>query len=131
MSNLAIQQYKKQSVQSMTQGQQLVMLFDEAIKNLNYATCMLNDHNFQAFEKCTQKCKDIFNYLSNALDRQYPLSHNLYQMYLFFNQEIIRSEIKRDAEGIKQIIPIVRDLRDTWVEADKLTHREKASSGQL
>lgn len=118
----AVEQYKTQTINSMTNGELLILLFDEVIKNLKIACMMLEERNYATSEKCTQKAKDIFNYLSVILDRQYPLSQELYQMYSFFNQKIISAEIKQDSETLKEITPLIEDMRETWAEANRLTH---------
>lgn len=118
----AVQQYKTQTINSMTNGELLILLFDEVIKNLKIACTMLREQNYETSEKCTKKCKDIINYLINILDRQYPLSQDLYQIYSFFNQKIIAAEIKRDPESLEEITPLIEDMRQTWAEANRLTH---------
>lgn len=126
MAYSAVQQYKEQAIQSMTGGELLILLYDEVIKNLNFAKLMLEQKNYATFEKCTEKSKNIIRYLINILDRRIEISKNLYQMYFFFNQEIIRAEIKREAGIIEPLIPLVEDLRQTWVEANRLVQIQKS-----
>jgi flagellar protein FliS len=118
----AVQQYKAQTINSMTSGELLILLFDEVIKHLKIACTMLQEKNYETSEKCTQKAKEIINYLINILDRQYPLSQELYQMYSFFNEKIISAEIKQDPKTLEEIIPLIEDMRQTWAEANRLTH---------
>ena len=127
MQNDSIYQYKQQTVYTMSKGEQLVLLFDEALKNLRYGSVMLSEKNYPAASKCTQKSKRIFSYLSSVLDGSYSVSADLYKLYYFINQEIIRAEIRRDASVLNSIIPLVETMRDTWAEAEKLSHIHKAS----
>ena len=120
-----IMHYKEQSITTMSKGEQLVMLFNEALKNLHYGSMMLKDKNYAAAEKCTSKCKNIFNYLSSVLDKKYSVSNDLYQLYYFFNQQIIKAEIKRDYTLLDELVPLVENMRDTWQEAEKLSHMQK------
>jgi len=122
MSYSAVEQYKAQTINSMTSGELLILLFDEVIKNLKIAGAMLKEQNYTVSEKCTQKAKEIIHYLINILDQQYPLSQELYQMYSFFNEKIISAEIKQDPEILEEIIPLIEDMRQTWAEANRLTH---------
>lgn len=125
MQNNPIMQYKEQSINTMSKGEQLVTLFDEVLKNLHYGSMMLKDKNYATAQKCTQKCKNIFNYLSSILDRNYSISEDLYQLYYFFNQEVIKAELRRDAAILDELVPLVENMRDTWVQAEKLTHMKK------
>ncbi len=122
MSYSAVEQYKTQTIHSMTSGELLILLFDEVIKNLKIACTMLDEKNYATSEKCTQKAKEIINYLISILDRQYPLSQELYQMYSFFNEKIISAEIKQDPKILEEITPLIEDMRQTWAEANRLTH---------
>ena len=125
MSYNPIQQYKQQAVNTMSQGEQLLLLFDEAIKNLRYGAKLLRENNFPVAQKCTDKCKRIFLYLSSILDGQYSISKELYQLYYFINQEIIRAEIKQDGDILEKLLPLVENMRETWAEAEKISHMHK------
>lgn len=120
-----IQQYKEQSINTMTKGEQLVALFDEALKNLHYGSMMLKNENYVTSAKCTLKCKNIFHYLDAILNENYSLSDDLSQLYLFFNQEIVKAEVQHDPAILDELVPLVEDLRNTWAEAEKQCHMNK------
>ena len=120
-----IMQYKQQSINTMSKGEQLITLLNEALKNLHYGSLMLKDKNYATAEKCTEKSKKIFTYLSSVLDWNYEVTNDLYQLYYFFNQQIIKAEVKRDAAVLDELVPLVEKMRDTWEEAEKLSHMNK------
>nr|WP_319488386.1 flagellar export chaperone FliS [uncultured Caproiciproducens sp.] len=120
-----IMQYKQQSINTMSRGEQLITLLNEALKNLHYGALMLKDKNYATAEKCTDKSKKIFSYLSSVLDWNYDITNDLYQLYYFFNQQIIKAEVKRDAAILDELVPLVENMRDTWEEAEKLSHMNK------
>ncbi|QEY33688.1 flagellar export chaperone FliS [Caproiciproducens galactitolivorans] len=120
-----IRQYKTQSINTMSKGEQLVMLFNEALKNLHYGSMMFKEKNYETAEKCTDKCKQIFTYLSSILDWNYSISKELYDLYYFFNQQIIKAEVKRESSYLDELVPLVENMRDTWSEAEKLCHMKK------
>ena len=68
MVNSQIQDYKAKAVLSMSKGEQLILLYEEAIKNLRFACIMLKKDDMTNFFKCTTKAKDVFAYLSSILD---------------------------------------------------------------
>lgn len=125
MSVDPIMQYKQQSINTMSKGEQLVTLLNEALKNLHYGSLMLKDKNYATAQKCTEKSKRIFSYLSSVLDWNYEVTNDLYQLYYFFNQQIIKAEVKRDAAVLDELVPLVEKMRDTWEEAEKLSHMNK------
>ena len=125
MSVDPIMQYKQQSINTMSKGEQLVTLLNEALKNLHYGSLMLKDKNYATAQKCTEKSKRIFSYLSSVLDWNYEVTNDLYQLYYFFNQQIIKAEVKRDAAVLDDLVPLVEKMRDTWEEAEKRSHMNK------
>lgn len=123
--NNPIMQYKEQSINTMSKGEQLITLLNESLKNLHYGSLMLKDKNYATAQKCTEKSKKIFSYLSSVLDWNYEVTNDLYQLYYFFNQQIIKAEVKRDAAVLDELVPLVEKMRDTWEEAEKLSHMNK------
>lgn len=117
-----LMQYKEQTINTMSKGELIIALFDEALKNIKYGKLLLEQGDLTASRKCTDKCKKIFNYLCVSLNRNYEISHNIFQLYTFINQEIIKAEIKRDPAVLEAVIPLVSDLRETWIQAEKLVH---------
>ncbi len=119
-----VQSYKEQAIKSMTSGELLILLLDEAVKNLRVAVMVFENGDISTFSTCATKSKDIFFYLSNILDMQYELSSELQEIYGFIMQEIVKAEVKKDKEPIEEIIPLVEDLRATWIEANKIATKE-------
>ncbi|MDD2568446.1 MAG: flagellar export chaperone FliS [Clostridia bacterium] len=123
--NNSVLQYQKQAVSTMSKGELLLKLFDVALKNIKYASILLKEKDYEKAEIYINKSSRIFNHLCLILDRKYSISLELYQIYRFLNQEIIRANINRDAEILDKILPLVQELHDTWAEADKLSHMQK------
>lgn len=125
MPNNPIMQYQEQAINTMSKGELLIKLYDEALKNIKFASILLNKQDYVNAEKCCDKSKNIFSYLSSILDMQYGVSADLRKIYYFLNQEIIRANVKRDGAVLDAILPLVEELRSTWVEAEKLSHMNK------
>ncbi len=119
------EQYKKTSINTMTKGELLLLLFDEAIKKLNYSKVLMENNDFEQAEVHLTKCRKIFNHLIVSLDDKYELSRELSEMYQFFNGEIIKASSTKNVKNIDEILPMVKDLRNTWAEADKIARASK------
>jgi flagellar protein FliS len=59
----------------------------------------------------------------------YELSSNLASLYDYINRRLIEGNLKKDVEILNEALGLVEDLRNTWVEALKLS-RLSAASGQ-
>lgn len=120
-----LDQYKQQMISTMSSGDQLIALYNGAIKNINIAVMLYENKDYKNAEVCTQKTKAIFDYLITVLDFNIPISGNLYKLYNFFKQEIALAEVKRKGSPLTEILPLIVDLKETWLEAQKLTHMNK------
>ena len=119
MEMRGFQQYKEQSVNTMTQGELLLLLYDELVKRLTQAELALSKENWPVFEASVQRGIDIINYLDQTLDKQYPISANLTQLYEYFTYELGRAKIGRRKEVLTHVKSMVGELRDAFRQAQK------------
>ena len=113
------QQYKAQSVNTMTGGEMLLLLYDELIKRLTRAQIALEEKDYDLFEKSAQRSKEIVQYLNRTLNMEYRISYELRRMYEFFLYEISRLQVGRNETVIQELKPLVMELRDAFREASK------------
>ena len=118
MNARGIQQYKEQSLNTMTQGELLLLLLDELVKRLLRGDMALEEQNYELFEASIERCIDIVRYLDDTLDRQYPVSLQLHRLYDFFCYDLNRIMIGRNKEELGRLRPLIIDLRDTFREAE-------------
>ena len=119
-----LEQYKNTSVNTMTRGELLILLFDEAIKKLNQSTILMENEDYDSANIWLTKARHIFYYLIAALDDKYQVSRELSDMYLFFNREIMKASSLSSTKHIDEILPIIKEFRNTWAEADKLARKK-------
>ena len=113
------QQYKQQSINSMTAGELLLLLYDELVKRSTLASIALDKANWPTFEATMDRCIDIVNYLDETLDHKYPISRDLSRMYDYFTYEMGRVKIGRNKAVLEQLRPMLADMRDTFRAAEK------------
>ena len=113
------EQYKMQSVNTMTSGEMLQLLYDELLKRLTRAQVALEDENYDLFNQSVQRSKEIVQYLDFTLNMDYKISYELRRMYEFFLFELSRLQAGRKVSVIQELKPLVGDLRDAFKEASK------------
>lgn len=113
------QQYKQQSVNTMTQGELLIVLYDELVKRAARADMALGQADYPLFEVSVDRCVDILRYLDATLDHQYPISAELHRLYDFFCYDFSRIKAGRNREELANLRPMVTDLRDSFRAAEK------------
>ena len=129
MDMRGFQQYKEQSVNTMTQGELLLLLFDELVKRLTQAELALNKENYELFEASVQRGIDITQYLSDTLDPQYEISHELDRLYEYMIYELGRAKIGRRLAPLTHVKSMAGELRESFREAQKTSGAEKQVSG--
>jgi flagellar protein FliS len=115
------QQYKEQSVNTMTPGEMLNLLFDELLKRLTRADLALEKKDYESFEQSIQRSIDIVTYLKNTLNFNYEISRELKRLYDFFLYEFSRIKAGRNRQVITEVRPLIVELRDTFKEAQGLS----------
>ena len=113
------QQYKMQSVNTMTRGEMLLLLYDELVKRLTKAELALEKEEFDIFDASVKRAQEIVQYLQETLNTEYSISRDLQRMYDFFLYEISRLQARRKKTVIEELRPLVIELRDAFREANK------------
>ncbi|WP_024345532.1 flagellar export chaperone FliS [Lacrimispora indolis] len=120
MASYGYQHYKEQTVNTMTPGEMLNLLYDELLKRLTRAELALEKDDFELFEQSVQRAVDIVTYLKDTLNHNYEISAELRRMYDFFLYEFSRIRAGRNSEVIKEVRPLIIDLREAFKEAQRL-----------
>ena len=122
------QQYKQQSVMSMTAVEMLTALYDAAMKDFELAKIANEKNDIQGVNKNLQKVQAIFRYLRANLDFKYDISKNLDQLYEYFLNVAIQANIKKDFSQVDEVITMIKELRDTYVQADRIARSSGAGA---
>ena len=125
MDMRGFQQYKEQSVNTMTQGELLLLLYDELVKQAELA---LNQKSYELFEASVQRGIDITQYLSDTLDPQYEISHELDRLYEYMIYELGRAKIGRHLEPLAHVKSMAGELRESFREAQRTGGSGKQAS---
>jgi len=117
------EQYKQQSLNTLSQGEVLVKLFEECSKQLHMAQ---NANILKDYAKTTEamnKAQEIIDTLSASLDMSFPISQQIKPLYTFVSQHLRQAGIRKDNEMIGEVLPIIQDLRDAFDIAQKQNRR--------
>ncbi len=120
MASYGYQHYKEQTVNTMTPGEMLNLLYDELLKRLTRAELALEKEDYELFEQSVQRAVDIVTYLKDTLNYNYEISAELRRMYDFFLYEFSRIRAGRNSDVIEEVRPLIIDLRDAFKEAQRL-----------
>ncbi|MDR2932630.1 MAG: flagellar export chaperone FliS [Oscillospiraceae bacterium] len=131
MINNPYQQYKEQSLATLAPGELLVKLFEEAIKQMHLARIAIEKKaDFSVANDCLNKAQTIVSTLTTSLDMRYPISADLRDMYIFIIKQIHTANLKKDTKMIEETIPLLKDLRDSFEQAEKISRRNLHMGGK-
>lgn len=115
------QHYKENSIDTMTQEELLLTLYDELMKRLTRAELALEKKDYPAMEEAVERSSAIIRYLSATLDMQYEVSGNLRKLYEFFCYELVRVKVGRNQTELERVKKMVGELRDSFRTAAQNT----------
>ena len=122
MGSYGYQHYKEQTVNTMTPGEMLNLLYDEMLKRLTRAELALEKEDYELFEQSIQRATDIVTYLKDTLNYDYEISAELRRMYDFFLYEFSRIRAGRNSDVIEEVRPLIIELRDAFKESQRLNN---------
>ena len=133
--------YKETKIKTASQGQLIIMLYDEAIRQLTLAIEMLELKNtnkkihdkIEKINKAIMKAEEIITELMVSLDFEQggEIAANLFSLYTWFNRELMEANIKQDAKRISIVKNHIENLRNAWQEVVSSTAFETASTEVL
>lgn len=121
--------YKQTGVKTATQGKLVVMLYNEAVKQLNSAINWFNSAgkvdpcHIEKLNKNILKAQEIITELMVSLDMSTgeEIAQNLLSLYVYFNKELMNANMTLNKEKIQSVCKMMSDLRDSWVQAEATT----------
>ena len=53
------------------------------------------------------------------MDKNTKYMEDLYNLYEFVKNELVKANMKKDIKIIDEVLPIIEEIRDMWYEVDK------------
>jgi flagellar protein FliS len=111
----AYQVYRQTQVNTASQGELILMLFDGAIRFANQAQELIAEGDLEGANGKLIRAQDIMTELMVSLDMdQGEIAQNLYQLYDYIHDCLLRANIRKDVGLIEQAVRLLAELRDTW-----------------
>ena len=116
--NNALNVYKNNSVNYASKEQLLLMLVDGAVKFAKIAREGLEERNISKSHENLIKVQDIFTELMVSLDQSSgEWAREIYKVYEFIKTRLFQINLKKDANMMDELMPVIESIRDTWHEA--------------
>lgn len=111
--------YIRDQINSASPQKLIVMLYDKAIKCLEESKKHVDSKDQHDFASNIIRAEQIIAELMGALKAEVApeLVLNLTKLYEFMYQHLVKAHDEKSEEKIEQVLTLLRDLRDTWVDA--------------
>lgn len=113
------EKYRQNAVQT-SPGQLLIMLYDGAIRFVLAAVDGINQKDHIKSNTNFGKAQAIISELRATLDHSYDIAENLEKLYEYMNYLLIQANIKKNTDPAEEVLGYLKELREVWVEANKM-----------
>lgn len=113
--------YKSNSINHASKPQMLLMLVDGAVKFSKNAQIALDEKDYSSANEALIRVQDIFGELMVSLDKSSgKWAEDLFALYVYIKNKLIEVNIKKDSDGMRELMPLIIEIRDMWYEASKV-----------
>jgi flagellar protein FliS len=77
--------------------------------------------------RAQKACALLMGSLRLDLDSEIP--GNLFRIYEFWHHQLVAANLHGDPQRVREVIPMVAGLRETWLEVIKRYRAERAAAG--
>ena len=110
--------YKKASVNTLDQNKLIIMLYDGAIKNANFAVQYIESGEIEKVHDSLIKTKNIVTELLATLnmDQGGEIAKNLKSLYSYMFSQLVEANMEKKSEPVLAVIDLLKELRGAWVQ---------------
>ena len=110
--------YKKASVNTLDQNKLIIMLYDGAIKNANFAVQYMESGEIEKVHDSLIKTKNIVTELLATLNMENggEIAKNLKSLYSYMFSLLIEANMEKKSKPVLTVIDLLKELRGAWVQ---------------
>ena len=110
--------YKKASVNTLDQNKLIIMLYDGAIKNANFAVQYMESGEIEKVHDSLIKTKNIVTELLATLNMENggEIAKNLKSLYSYMFSLLIEANMEKKSKPVLTVIDLLKELRGAWIQ---------------
>lgn len=116
MAYNAARAYGNNRVNTASQAELTLMLYEGAVKFCNIAIVALEKKDYETTNTNIQKCRNIVVELTTTLNHKYPVAEDFKRMYDYIFALLVEANMKKDLELLNRALDELRSMRDIWKE---------------
>ncbi|MHB8125581.1 MAG: flagellar export chaperone FliS [Desulfitobacteriaceae bacterium] len=122
--------YKTQQIMTASPEQLTLLLYNGAIRFIDESIQALENKDYPKSHERNLRAQDIVSEFVITLDMKLEISKTWLPLYDYIQFRLIQGNLKKDKEQLAEARTMLRELRDTWVEAMKKARQEKLAGAQ-
>ena len=126
MQNNPYAKYKNHSINTATKEELTLMLYDGAVKFCNQALSSMEAKDHIKTNESIRKVENIVREFQITLNKKHDIANQLDLLYDYLHRRLVEANLKKDIEILTEVRDHLRNLRDTWKEAMKLSKQESS-----
>jgi flagellar protein FliS len=121
--------YRETKIKTASQGKLIIMLYDEAVKQIKVAADTLEQQKpkLDLANNSIIRAQEMVTELMVSLDFEKggDIAQSLFSLYMFFNRQLMESNLNKDATALRRIGGMLDELRGAWAQ---VIQKEKGAS---
>jgi flagellar protein FliS len=117
--------YRNNVIMTASPQELTLMLYDGALKFCRQAIMVIEEDKIKEAHDYIVRVEDIIEEFQATLDKKYEISSNLELLYDYIYRRLVEANIQKDKDILEEVYGLIKELRDTWKEAMKLSKVQK------
>ena len=97
----------------------IVIMYEIAVKYIEDAIKCEEEKEYTGYRDNLSMARRTVNSLMSSLDMSYEISHELRNIYVYMNNELVKANAKRDASVLPRLMEMLGTLREAFKEVAK------------
>lgn len=120
--------YADNKIYTASQEELTLMLFDGNVRFCKIALEAMKNKEIEKAHRNIIKVENILLELQMTLDRKYPISKDLDEMYQLVYDKLVYANMKQDVNVLTDCLDLLIGLRDMWKDAMKEAKVQRAAA---
>ncbi|MQN02255.1 MAG: flagellar export chaperone FliS [Lachnospiraceae bacterium] len=114
--------YRRSQVETASQAELVLMLYDGALKFVNIAHDAIEKGEIEKANTNIKKADDIIVELLSTLNHKYAVAEDFKNVYDYIRDRLLWANMKKDNDILKEAHDNIEIMRDTWKEVMRKTN---------
>lgn len=130
VANRTRNQYLQSQVETASPTRLVVMLYEGAIRFSKQGVEAMNAQRFEDKNYYLVKAQRIIAELLGSLNREAgDVTSNLMRLYMYMLERLVDANVKDDPKPLQEVIGMLEELRESWIEIDKIAAQSAGTAG--